>query len=108
MFGITNGKGFHMCFANGWTVSVQFGPGSYCGNRDGEYIKPMNINGESYWPNNTSLDAEIAAWDRNGNWYVFEDYGDGFEEKVKGWVTPDGVLAFMNEIASKEAHHDKD
>lgn len=29
MFHITSGKGFHITFENGWTVSVQFGPGNY-------------------------------------------------------------------------------
>ena len=32
MFKITEGKGFHMTFANGWTVSVQWGSGNYCPN----------------------------------------------------------------------------
>lgn len=29
-FKITSGKGFHITFDNGYTVSVQFGPYSYC------------------------------------------------------------------------------
>ena len=33
---ITQGKGFQLKFANGWTVSVQFGWGNYCGNRHDE------------------------------------------------------------------------
>jgi len=34
MFNITNGKGFTMTFANGWTVSVQFGGLNYCQHYD--------------------------------------------------------------------------
>lgn len=33
-FVITQGKGFHMTFPNGYTVSVQFGGGNYCDNYD--------------------------------------------------------------------------
>lgn len=34
MFSITDNKGFQIKFANGLTVSVQFGYGNYCENRD--------------------------------------------------------------------------
>lgn len=33
-FKITAGKGFHVTFENGITVSVQWGPGNYCDNYD--------------------------------------------------------------------------
>lgn len=86
MFKITNRKGFQVTFANGWTVSVQFGYGNYCSNKEfgsfGEDAEPCR-------------NAEIAAWDYNDNWY---DFGD---DNVKGWVSPNDVLAFMNEIAAK-------
>ena len=31
-FRITEGKGFQITFANGYTASVQFGSGNYCSN----------------------------------------------------------------------------
>lgn len=34
MFRITGGKGFHITFKNGYTLSTQFGPGNYCDNYD--------------------------------------------------------------------------
>ena len=34
MFYITSKKGFHIKFDNGYTVSIQFGPGNYCDNYD--------------------------------------------------------------------------
>lgn len=85
MFAITDRKGFHMTFANGWTVSVQFGRGNYCANRDnGEYGKDAE----------TSPNAEIAAW--NGDeWHKFD--GD----VVRGWVSANGVAAFISEVAAK-------
>ena len=33
-FTITNGKGFQMEFKSGYTLSVQWGVGNYCDNRD--------------------------------------------------------------------------
>ena len=39
MFRITQGRGFQMVFDNGYTISVQWGAGYYCGNnfgKDGE------------------------------------------------------------------------
>ena len=36
-FSITQGKGFHITFKNGYTVSVQFGPDNYCDNNNGKY-----------------------------------------------------------------------
>ena len=36
-FSITRGKGFHISFENGWTVSVQFGHGNYSDNYDANF-----------------------------------------------------------------------
>ena len=52
MFKITEGKGFHMTFDNGCTVSVQIGRGNYGGNYGlsfGDPILPSRL-------------AEFAAW----------------------------------------------
>ena len=84
MFDITNGKGFKMTFANGWTVSVQFGGYNYCQYYD-------HPSGAGY--HGPSKDAEIAAWDKDGNWY---DFGN---DHVKGYVSVDDLLTFMNQIA---------
>ena len=92
MFSSTN-KGFAITFENGWTASVQWGPGNYCDNR---YVhidfipqKPM-----------TSKDAEIAAWDSKGVWHRFES------DDVKGYCKPAEVLEFLNMIANKEKQND--
>jgi hypothetical protein len=89
MFKITEGKGFQVTFKNGWTVSVQFGAFNYCSNRDNEI-------GDIEACKKGSKTAEIAAWDSKGTWY---DFGD---DVVKGYVTPEEVLDFMNKIATKE------
>lgn len=55
MFRSTENKGFQLTFANGWTISVQFGKGNYCnGNRD----KSDNFNRTQSIVE--SVDAEIA------------------------------------------------
>lgn len=94
MFKVTSGKGLQMTFANGWTVSVQFGAGNYCDhyNRswapDGEDVNELcGAQG--------STTAEIAAWDKDGNWH---DFGG---DKVKGYVNADDVAHFIKFIADK-------
>jgi len=77
-------SGFKMTFENGWTVSVQFGKINYISDRE-------NIG--------DSIDAEIAAWDKDGNWYSFDDDLDG-HQNVKGWVKPDEVADFIVKIKS--------
>lgn len=78
----TFADGFHIRFANGWTFSAQWREGNYC-DRAGGY----------------GLTVEIAAWPGESadhrQWHRFGDH------QVKGWVSPDEVLAFMNEIAAK-------
>lgn len=88
MFSST-GKGFHITFDNGWTVSVQYGYGNYCSNNELECIL---IDSEAP----ACPDAEIAAWDKDNVWYEFES------DTVKGSVTPKELLTFMNMIEAKE------
>lgn len=78
--------GFHMTFENGWTVSVQFGPGHYCNN----HLKENAPSG--------SNNAEIAAWNKEYVWHHFHEENDD----VKGFCSPNEVLQFMNMIAAKE------
>lgn len=86
MFKITERKGFHMTFENGWTVSVQFGYGNYCANRSiGRYRDEVP----------DCVNAEIAAWNENHEWYQFES------DIVRGYVSADEVAVFIAEIASK-------
>lgn len=73
-------KGFHITFANGWTVSVQFGNSNYCDNR---------YNGND---GDDCNNAEVWRWDKNG---------DSHGEDVSGYMSADEVLRYMNETASK-------
>lgn len=91
MIRITQGRGFQLTFANGWTASVQFGPGNYCQNRDMD----INASPNDYRESNRlagergSMDAEIAAWPDGGTLVSFG--GD----TVEGWVPADQVAAFL-------------
>ena len=70
--------GFSMKFKNGWTVSVQWHKDAY-----------------SHDDNTT---AEIAAWDKDNNWFVF----DRNAETVKGWQTPEEAAEFIKMISMLE------
>ena len=95
MFKITDGKGFHITFKNGWTASVQFGYGNYCVNKNNYKTSALS---QSKDPMQTvvSLDAEIAAWSTRAKWYLFKE-----DECVKGYVCAEEVLEFLNEISKK-------
>jgi hypothetical protein len=91
MFKVSQGKGFQMTFANGWTVSVQWGIGNYCDHSTARWTEGANSKvGEL-----GSTTAEIAAWDANKVWHQFED-----DDSVKGYCTPDEVAAFIAKISA--------
>lgn len=96
MFKTTSGKGFQMTFANGWTVSVQFGAWNYCDNYN-LGLKPGYLESikEGKYPDHSCDNAEIAAWDRNKVWYNFGNDG------VKGHCSADEVAVFIALIAGK-------
>jgi len=92
MFDVTRNKGVHITFENGWTVSLQWGAGNYAANRD---LSITDTDGKEVPPSAT---AECAAWHETLGWHCFlED-----QDQVKGHMTPSEVLAFMNEVATKE------
>lgn len=88
MFKITKHRGFQITFENGWTVSVQFGGGMYCDNYDMDCGKEKGINILK------CRNAEIAAFDDNREMFEFPD-----GNTVKGHVSPNETLEFMNKIA---------
>ena len=83
MFKITSGKGFHMTFENGYTISVQFGSGNYCDNRHLAWDAPIE-------PSKT---AEIAIWPEGGDLIEFP-HGDS----VRGWCTADEVAQIISQV----------
>ena len=94
MFVITQGKGFHIQFANGWRVSVQWGITNYCDIRNLESAlkKPFPERDHDYWQSKT---AECAVFNPAGSMVSIDKH-----DSVKGWMKPDDVLALMVEVAS--------
>lgn len=89
-FRITMGRGFQVTFKNGHTVSVQFGPGTYCENRD------MDFDQNAHAGEKGSATAETAHWGPDGKFIPLSEAGDD----VNGWQTPEQVLELMI-LASK-------
>ena len=55
----TENKGFQLTFKNGYTISIQFGRGNYCSNRN-------NVDKPQEQVSYKSVNAEVAAWDSLG------------------------------------------
>lgn len=70
---------FTMTFANGYTVSIAMGDGTYSsGNFDRGFVA-----------------VEVGAWDANGDWVPL-----GVLDDVQGLVKADEVLDMMNRVAA--------
>lgn len=91
MFKITEGRGFHITFANGYTISVQFGIGNYCTNRHDRNAQLQQADCNLQCEN-----AEVAAYAQNGNWYRPTCLNSG--DDVAGYVTPDQLAQVIAEV----------
>lgn len=94
-----------MTFENGYTISVQFDAGNYCQNHD--KYRELNLTGAENMSrriadldyklgHDGSLDAEIAIIKPDKELLEFPD-GEG---TVKGYLSADEVLKWMNYAAS--------
>jgi hypothetical protein len=72
--------GIQMTFANGNTISIQFGFGNYCKNKNQS--------------KDNCKDAEIAIWNAANEWHNFE--GD----QVKGYCNADEVAKWIHFAAN--------
>lgn len=93
MFKITDGKGFHLTFANGITLSVQFGRANYCENCGISSEKERKM----YF---SSKDVEIAIWNGEGKYLTRiankDIYGEELHDDVKGWLSVTDIVKFVN------------
>ena len=72
-------RGFKYTLTNGYTLSVAFGPGNYCDNKN----KPL-FEGESWYE---SSDFEVAVFDPNDDIVDLVRTGDNeWTDQVIGWV----------------------
>jgi len=74
--------GFIMTFKNGYSISVQWGPGQYCANRSASVFTGF----EPF----VSSTAEIAAMRPNGSYLHLSENDD-----VAGWVLADEVAGYI-------------
>lgn len=93
--------GFHVTLANGVVVSVQYGYGNYCENRDNRAADKhaRNPDGTPDISKFTGeyVTAEIAVWDDINNWFQVSEY-----DQVLGWQTPAEVQAAIFHYGSLE------
>ena len=90
-------EGFSLRFANGWTISVQWGNGSYSSNTTRTPTQPTI---------KTSRTAEVAAFNDGGLWWDFDqdmivtEVTNSEEEttKVFGFVKTDEVVLMISSI----------
>jgi hypothetical protein len=84
----TCNKGFQMTFENGWTISVQFGYGNYCTNRNHPDKTELHNQEMVSCP-----DAEIAIWDSFGEHYNFG------HDTIKGYCSTDEVAEWIAKVS---------
>lgn len=87
-FRITNGKGFQLTFANGYTASVQFGAGNYCDAPRSMAVEVAQMEGKV--ANTEAPNAEFLAWDAKG-----KDVGN-----PEGYQTAEQILERLNAVAA--------
>lgn len=93
-FTITRGSGFQVTFANGYTVSVQFGDMSYCESQD---YKSDRMQSRDYPDGHSCVNAEVAVLTPGGGFFRLAEFDD-----VAGWVTPEQVARVMAAVAAHD------
>ena len=84
------GAGFHITFDNGWTISVQWGPG----NRAGPVRNAEDLIGME------STTADIFAWNINDTWWNFATHKPvKAGEYEKAGIRPDELIGYMQEVS---------
>jgi hypothetical protein len=91
MFRITGGKGFGIQFDNGYSVSVQFGPGNYCSNYDRDFEDSAECGKEG------SRDSECAVFNTNGDFVRPPEWTDD----INGRMNANEILDVMNWAAKQ-------
>lgn len=99
MFRITDGKGFHITFENGYTVSVQFGMWNYCDNYGADFKENTN---EELGEKGSST-AECAILMPDGGLLPLECGDD-----VTNRSTPEEVLELLSYAATLPKENQND
>lgn len=86
-----NNACFQLTFANGYTISILFGPGSLSSNR----------NSNRDYHETRSLTAEVAVWHGDGDFLAF---GEDDQSSALSWVTADQLAQVIQLVST--AHDD--
>jgi hypothetical protein len=81
-FKSTYNNGFQMTFNNGYTISVQFGFGNYCENKNTHSIQKIR----------RSKDAEVMLWDSEGETVQINS------TDVNGWCNTNQVAEIIQHV----------
>lgn len=93
-FKITSGKGFHLTFPNGYTLSTQFGWGNYGDNYDADLDEERNLmNLKRIFPQSNRV--ETAFWGANGELVAYPE-ADG--NTVQGYQTMEDWLSTLDYV----------
>lgn len=85
--------GTHLHFTNGWTLSVQWGTGNYCENRNfGGVLNGVAAAGEHNFRRCPNAEIMLFHQEREAT-YALQEY-----DNVRGWVTPAEVIAMLPTI----------
>ena len=107
-FKVTGGKGFHLTFENGVTISTQFGGGNYCDNHDYPIVEmPYSTEGQIKLEAKTPVcpNAEIMIW-LEGSESITQEIvkkvlgEDAGEDTVAGYIGIDDwtkIIAYLRE-----------
>jgi len=99
MFTITYGKGFHIKFLNGVTLSTQIGAANYCSNYDNSISEECKTPAGKLFVQ--SPDCEIAIWDKDKKWItkqaIIDIEGSANDwDDVKGRIEVDEWLKYFD------------
>jgi hypothetical protein len=93
-FRITRGSGFKISLDNDWTVSVQFGAGTYSDNYElmgiGAEADNRNSDTSHVWESKTAEVAVMPTDDLDVDWFDLEGFGG--KKGVKGRCGVEEVL----------------
>ena len=98
MLASTANKGFQLTFENGLTISVQFGSGNYCSNRN---LSERIADSEMKRHVTTSHTAEVAIWDNKGKDFKFKN-----GELAIGWLSADEVADWIEKVKNAKTLND--
>ena len=88
-FQTTRQKGVAIALPNGWTVSVQWGPGNLCENMD-------QLHSDIPWQSPT---AEVAIWCDHAGYNPKTGELCGKFGGVEGWVSPERFAEILAAVA---------